>query len=485
MRNLDFIRQFTTDLHHIQGSSNTAADTLSHLEINAHHTGNTSVVDFRELALAQVEDPELPRLQADSSLQLESIPFLSDGISLNCDISTGVQCPYVPQSLRRTIFNFLHSFSHPGIRATQHLVTSRYVWPNINSDVRNWARSCLQCQQTKVHRHIATPLGTLTTPDARFHHVHIDLVGPLPSSNGCIHLLTCINRFTRWPEAVPISEGSAVTVAKAFIQIWVSRFRVPATITTDHGGQFESNLWKAATQLLGTKHIRTTAYHPIANGMMERFHRQLKSSLKASPHPERWTNMLNLALLGIRTTLKEDLKFTTAELVYGTSLRLPGEFFITQDVTDLDKASYTTQLKDSMRTLRCTLSRHSFGSTRHTSDALISASHVFVHHDAVKKPLQQPYDGPYCVLNRSDRFYTIDRNGHTDSVSIDRLKPAYVNFPTNGTPSLLSPTATSPSQSTQSTDPVAQKPMLHSPDDICTGQHIFGISLPSGLLEGE
>ena len=190
-------------------------------------------------------------------------------------------------------------------------------------------------------------------------------MGPLPPSNGCIYLLTCFDHFTRWPEAVPISEGSAVTVARAFIQILVSCFGVPATITTDRGGQFESNLWKAVTQLLGTKHIRTTAYHPIANGMVEHFHRQLKSSLKASPHPERWTDMLYLALLGIRTTLKEDLKCTTAELVYGTSLSLPGEFFITQDVTDLDPANYATQLKDCTRTLRCTPSRCSSGSTQH------------------------------------------------------------------------------------------------------------------------
>ena len=114
------------------------------------------------------------------------------------------------------------------------------------------------------------------------------------------------------------------------------------TITTDRGGQFESNLWKAFTELLGSKHTRTTAYHPIANGMVERFHRQLKSSLKASPHPERWTDMLHLALLGIRTTLKEDLKCTAAELVYGTSLRLPGEFFTPHATPVADAASYIT-----------------------------------------------------------------------------------------------------------------------------------------------
>ena len=291
-------------------------------------------VDLREIALAQADDPELPRLRANTSLRLESIPFLSEGISIICDVSTGTQRPYVPQSFRRAIFDTLHSMSHPGIRATQRLVTSRYVWPSINADVRKWARACLQWQRSKVHRHVATPLATFATPDARFDHVHIDLVvGPLPQSAGCVYLLTCVDRFTRWPEAIPIADGSTGTVARAFIQTWVSRFSVPSTVTTDRGGQFESQLWKAFTNLLGTKHIKTTSYHPCANGMVERFHRQLKASLKASPHPERWTDMLHLALLGIRTTLKEDLKCTAAELVYGTSLRLPGEFFVPQDVS--------------------------------------------------------------------------------------------------------------------------------------------------------
>jgi transposase InsO family protein len=176
-------------------------------------------------------------------------------------------------------------------------------------DVRKWARSCLQCQRAKVHRHVATLLGTFATPDARFDHIHIDLVGLLPPSNGCVYLLTCIDRFTRWPEAIPIADGSADTVAQGLIQTWVLRFGVPSTITTDRGGQFDSHLWKALTELLGTKHTRTTAYHPIANGMVERFHQQLKS---ASPHLEHWAGMLPFVLLGIRTTLKEDLKCTAA-----------------------------------------------------------------------------------------------------------------------------------------------------------------------------
>ena len=59
--------------------------------------------------------------------------------------------------------------------------------------------------------------------------------------------------------------------------------------------------------LLGTQRIRTTAYHPIANGLVERFHRQLKAALKCSQDPTHWTKALPMVLLGIRTTLKQDL----------------------------------------------------------------------------------------------------------------------------------------------------------------------------------
>ena len=63
-----------------------------------------------------------------------------------------------------------------------------HIWPNINSDVRKWARSCLQCQRSKVHRHTTSPMSTFANPDARFDHVHVDIVGPLPPSQGCRYL---------------------------------------------------------------------------------------------------------------------------------------------------------------------------------------------------------------------------------------------------------------------------------------------------------
>ena len=65
-----------------------------------------------------------------------------------------------------------------------------------------------------------------------------------------------------------------------------------------------------STMLLRAKRARTTSYHPQTNGMVERFHHQLKAALKARPQPDKWMDALPFFLLGIRTTLKEDVSST-------------------------------------------------------------------------------------------------------------------------------------------------------------------------------
>ena len=178
-------------------------------------------------------------------------------------------------------------------------------------------------------------------------------------------------------------------------------------------------------QLLGCKRIRTTSYHPAANGLIERFHRQLKTLLKTHPSPTHWIDSLPIVLLGVRTQLKEDLHCTSAELVYGTTLRLPGEFFDERKAeTTPDPTSYVTRLKNMMYHLQATPICQQKATNIYVSPTLKSCTHVFIHHDAVKKPLQKPYDGPYKIQKRTDKHFTIDNNGHNE-VSIDRLKPAF------------------------------------------------------------
>jgi transposase InsO family protein len=155
-------------------------------------------------------------------------------------------------------------------------------------------------------------------PTVRFSYVHLDLVGPLPcTKEGFTHLLTAVDRSTRWAEALPLKATAAANCAEAFIAGWVARYGVPAVITSDRGVQFTSSFWAAMTARLGIKHKLTTAFHPQANGAVERFHRQLKDALRVHLASDDWFSHLPWVMLGLRAAPRENSGLSAAELVFG------------------------------------------------------------------------------------------------------------------------------------------------------------------------
>ena len=427
-RHLSFISEFTTDIRHIQGKFNVVADALSRIHSVGTPTTETiyTGIDFAKLAQDQV--PEISFYQNNTSMKIENIPFKDT--NMFCDVSTGTARPIVPKSWTCTVFNTIHNLSHAGTKPTLRAISQRYVWYNMRREIRKRCKECHQCQSSKINVHTKGPLIHRLPPTSRFQSIHVDLVGPLPVSNGMTYIFTIVDRFTRWPDALPLPNSVTSTCASALLLHWVARFGVPDEITSDRGPQFTSLLWQELHKLMGTSNNNTTAYHPQANGMVERLHRQLKAALKARCTDANWFDHVPFVLLGIRTSWRSDLDHSPAELVYGTSLRLPGEFIDPEQVSDFNPSSeFVKRLQHTMNSFKPTVPTFHGPKQSYIPKNLATSGFVYVRHDAHRQPLQRPYDGPYRIIDTKDKYFTLDMNGKQQKVSLDRLKPAHMPAP--------------------------------------------------------
>ena len=324
-------------------------------------TVEPAATDLVAIATAQQADHELQKFvssYAGHKHVFGNVKLPDADVSVICELTKQAPHPLVPAELRRPLTLQLHGLAHPGTKSTVRLVAERFFWPDLSRDVRQWAAACVSCQRAKIHRHVRSPLSFISLPGGRFQHIHIDLVGPLPPSRGYSHLLTVVDRYTRWPEAIPLSDTSTASICAALLYNWVARFGVPHLMTSDRGAQFTSSLWTQMSALLGVRLSATTAYHPQANGLVERFHRRLKDALRARLSGPGWFDQLPWVLLGLRTTIKDDLQCSPAELVYGAPVSVPG-----------DCLSTTQQLpvRDQLQQLRETVGRFRPQQTAHHS----------------------------------------------------------------------------------------------------------------------
>ncbi len=150
-----------------EGPKNEVADTLSRIEINSLQF--PPGIDYAEIAAEQQRE----------GIASHGVPDLD--IQIVCDRSTGVPRPVVPVTLRRKIFDTLHSLAHPGSKAFVRLIMTPFAWNGLQIDVREWTRCFIPCLATKMHRHNKAPIGTSNVPDARFHHAR-----PLNLADVCI-----------------------------------------------------------------------------------------------------------------------------------------------------------------------------------------------------------------------------------------------------------------------------------------------------------
>ncbi len=205
----------------------------------------------------------------------------------------------------------------------------------------------------------------------------------------------------------------ATTIADALVAGWVSRFGVPAVITSDCGTQFTSAVWEALCKRLNIQHITTTAFHPCSNGLVERCHRQLKDALRARSAANDWPDHLPWVLLGMRAAPKEDSAVSLAEMVLGDPLVLPGQLPATEP--PLPQRSYRDALMGGLPR-HVPYKRPLPPAHSGLPAALAACTSVYVRRGGNLPPLAPLYAGPYAVLEQGEKVFRLQVGDRKETV---------------------------------------------------------------------
>jgi hypothetical protein len=191
---------------------------------------------------------------------------------------------------------------------------------------------------------------------------------------------------------------------------------VPAVITSDRGTQFSSAIWQVLCSTLKIQHITTTAFHPQANGMIERAHRQLKDALPSRLAGVEWPQHLPWVLLGLRAAPKDSRAVSSAELVYGAAVSFPGQL----------RTSEERPVEEFVQLLKETVpppTRLRGSPSPMVPPHLVAVCYVYISRDSKPSPLSPVYQGPFEVIEAGPKYFVLRVGSQLETVSVDRLKP--------------------------------------------------------------
>ncbi|KAK0570912.1 hypothetical protein LWI29_008339 [Acer saccharum] len=169
-----------------------------------------------------------------------------------------------------------------GISLAHKTLRQGFYWPTLFADAKRIAARCEACQ--KIANNIHQPperLQSITFPWP-IAIWGIDLIGPMPTApGGAKHAIVAVDYFTKWVEAeslVHITEANTTIFVKKNI---LYRFRIPKTIITDNGTQFDSNKLRKLCDKYGINNYYASPTHPQTNGQTEEVNKIIKHNLKA------------------------------------------------------------------------------------------------------------------------------------------------------------------------------------------------------------
>lgn len=362
----------------------------------------------------------------------------------------------IPKSMRAMVLELLHDSNtggHLGISRTLANVQNLYYWPGMTQDVKDWCNGCEVCQRaTMPHIRTRTPLMQSHVGEP-LEKVALDLTGPFPETErGNRYLLVIGDHFTKWTEAIPLPNITAVSVAQAFVEHFICRFGVPLEILTDQGRQFESELFRELCQYLEIDKTRTSPWRPQTNGMIERFNRTVVQMLKKCIRSDQrdWDTRVPCLMMAYRCSVHDSTKQSPCRMMLGHQLRRPVDLVVggfnlavtpSGEINRAKQCSEYVQMlvqnlanahDQARQQLKISAERQKRNHDRKVAGNDLQVDQKVLLYQPQKKKglnpkLQQWWKGPFTVEQRiGDLNYKIERMGKRFVVHRERLKPFHV-----------------------------------------------------------
>lgn len=300
---------------------------------------------------------------------------------------------------------------HTGMTRMFNRIRQFYWWPTMRKDIEKFVSECSVCKQTKVSRHTRMPIEIVSTASRPFQTVFIDTVGPIypASEDGNLHMFTCECDLTKFAIAKAIPDTTSETVAKAFVDALILRFKIPEKVLMDNGSCFTAELFKAITKLLNIKHKHIAPYNPKTN-LVERLHRSLNQYLRAftADDKQNWDRYLPYALNSYNNTPHSTTGVSPHELVYGFTNEIPTKIIRNQSpVYNYENYSEELRIRLShahrLAKQKCDEAKRKHESQWNKAARPITINigdKVFVRNKTKHHKFDTEYTGPYIVTER-------------------------------------------------------------------------------------